>query len=383
MRRLIIDGTVLVADRLSGIGHYLQGIVTELDRKLASGEVTDVDASIVVSFDRAARLRPFGLRHIRVRRNPIPSKVMLTLTHEQRLPQMDRLFGRGIYFSPYFHTWPLRQSRAITTIHDLSFEEVPEYADDYNARFLRRAVKDTVARADVIACDSRTMADKVAEFYGVDRERIVLTHPAADAAHFHRRPEHEVVEVLRRYGLAGRYFLSVGNIEPRKNQLSLIRAYLDLPQDVRDEYGLVLLGSTGWKNGHITRLVEEARRRGADIALLEGKVTDDDLPAVYSGAAALVFPSLYEGFGIPIVEAMMCGTPVVLSNVSVMPEVGGDAPLYVDPRSVSDIGGALVAITRLTAGEREAMVERGFAQAARYSWSDTVDTLLTACRAIA
>jgi glycosyltransferase involved in cell wall biosynthesis len=173
-----------------------------------------------------------------------------------------------------------------------------------------------------------------------------------------------VTAAQERYGLPPRYLLFVGTIEPRKNLSRLLAAFETIHADGLSD-GLVIVGRPGWLYDSFFAVLEASPVR--DAVVLPGYVTDEDLPAVYTGAQALVFPSLYEGFGLPVLEAMACGTPVVTSRASSIPEVGGDAALYFDPASVGEMGEAI----RTMLGDSttsEEKCERGLARAAQFSW---------------
>jgi len=382
MDRLIIDGHVLADARPSGVSHYAGGIVAALDQLLGESQYADLEVILIAPLERAGRLRSLGLRHIELRRNPIPTRAMTRLADSDRIPSMDRLFGRGVYLFPNFRTWPLRHSRAITSVHDLTFETHRSFTADRDAERLRHEVRKTIARADYISCLTHTSARELSAFYGIADDRLIVAPPGVDATEFRPRTPPEIVAVRHRYRLPERYFLNVGNMEPRKNQTSLVRAYLSLPAEVRDRHGLVLVGANGWKNDELMRLVNEATRRGEQILALQGRVTDADLPAVYSGASAFVFPSFYEGFGMPVIEAMACDTPVVLSDTSVMTEVGGDAPLYIDPSSEASLAQAMAAIDALSADERTAMATKGRRRASAYAWTASAAVILRTCRVL-
>jgi alpha-1,3-rhamnosyl/mannosyltransferase len=181
-----------------------------------------------------------------------------------------------------------------------------------------------------------------------------------------------------RLGVERPFVLALGTIEPRKNLERLIRAYVLLPEELRRRFDLCLAGATGWKTGSILELAEQ--HRGSVRRL--GYVADEDLPALYRSAELFVYPSLAEGFGLPVLEALGCGTAVITSNVSSMPEVGGDAARYVNPRDVNDIRIALEELLSDDA-KRAELAARGPAQAARFSWRRTAEETLAAIEAAA
>lgn len=378
--RIVIDGKPLVDDHFSGVGHYTMGLLQAFDELLE--HEPDLDVRIAVPVKRVPKLAPYRLRRMRPLPIYLPLSIMRRLIVEDRLPRMDLFLGRGLYFFPDFVRWPLASSRSITAVHDLCFEKVPDMVDENNGRFLRREVARSAVRSDLVTALTRTMADEIAEQYGIDRDRVRVVGCAADTRHFYKRSEREIEEVKARYGVFGSYVLAVGNVEPRKNQVRLIEAFCDLSSDLTDELTLVLVGAGAWKEAEVRAQVDRALARGAKVKLLLGQVTDDDLPALYSGARCSAYVSVYEGFGMPPLESMACQTPVVASNASVIPEVVGEAAELVDPHDPASITAGLEYVLRLDPEERAAVVADGRANVARYDWDTAARALLDAIRTV-
>ena len=376
--RLVIDGKPLIDDHFSGVGHYTMGLLQAFDDLL--DDEADLDVRIAVPVKRVAKLGHYRFRNIR----PLPIPTTLSLFRRAmvagKLPKMDLVLGRAVYFFPDFVRWPLARSRSITAVHDLCFEKVPDMVDEANGAFLRREVRNSVERSDLITALTFTMADEIAEQYGVPRSKVEVVGCAADTRHFYRRSDREVTEVKARYGIFGDYVIAVGNIEPRKNQTRLIDAFCDLPADLADQITLVLVGAGAWKEGEIRDRIVEALTAGHKVRILLGQVSDADLPALYTGARASAYVSVYEGFGMPPLESMACRTPVVASNVSVIPEVVGEAAVLVDPHDQASMTAGLEQVLRLTPEDRDDLVQRGLANVARYRWDDAARSLLAAVR---
>ena len=203
---------------------------------------------------------------------------------------MDRLLGRGTYFFPHYIRWPLHRSPSVTAVHDLSFEKVPETVDGPNAELLRREVRNSVEHSDAITALTETMADEIAEHYDLPRDRIHVVGAAADQRHFYRRSDREIAEVKATYGIYGDYLITVGNIEPRKNQIRLIDAFCSLPRTLADRYTLVLVGAGAWnERGHPRAGSTTRWPSGHKVMALLSTVSDRDLPALYSGAACSAY----------------------------------------------------------------------------------------------
>jgi glycosyltransferase involved in cell wall biosynthesis len=261
---------------------------------------------------------------------------------------------------------PLGEIPTVLTVHDLIFEHLPQYHKRANHAYLRAAMPLFCRRANaIIAISESTRADLMA-LYGIPEERIHVIPEAAAQGMAPQSPE-TVAAVKARYRLPDRYVLAVGTIEPRKNLSRLIDACGPLIEQKMID-GLVLVGSRGW-------LVEsfDAHLAGSpwrQQVCLPGFVADADLPAVYSGAVLTAQPSLYEGFGLPVLEAMACGSPVCSSGVSSLPEVGGPAARYFDPTDVDEMRHVLGTVAT-DEGLRQEMRLAGLAQAARFSWERT------------
>jgi glycosyltransferase involved in cell wall biosynthesis len=255
-------------------------------------------------------------------------------------------------------------------VYDLIPLRVPELFPE-RERF-RQQVERLVRRsAAVIAISHRTRQDLI-ELVGVDPARVRVIYPGRGEA-FHPIPAAEAAAVAERYGIRGRYLLYVGSLGPHKNVATLLYAY----ERARLEGGLttrlVVVGSPRW--GRETLAVLETLRIREDILLI-GPVPAADLPALYAGADCFVFPSRYEGFGLPVLEAMACGTPVIVSDRGALPEVVGEAGILVNPEKPEALADALGRVTR-DPELRTILAKAGLAQAARFSWDQSTASLLT------
>jgi glycosyltransferase involved in cell wall biosynthesis len=221
----------------------------------------------------------------------------------------------------------------------------------------------------LIAISASTREELERRFAGA-RGRTTVAHPAADAR-FSPTPAAGEREVLDRHRLTRPYVLATGTLEPRKNLPRLIEAFVGLPEHVRAGWQLVLAGAAGWQ----TDATFAAIQRHGELVRALGYVPDEELPCLYRQAELVCYPSLYEGFGIPVLEAMQCGTAVLTSNVSSMPEVGGEAARYADPRDVAAIRRALAELLG-DRGLRERCAVAGLEQARRFDWDDTARRVL-------
>jgi glycosyltransferase involved in cell wall biosynthesis len=283
-------------------------------------------------------------------------------------PTIDHAFPGVTLFHATEHLLPkLSRARSVFTLHDIAYLLFPQYHLLQNRIYLALMMPRFLARADrIIAVSENTRRDAL-RFYRLDPAKIDMI-PEGVEPHF--RPEtnpDRLVALRTRYALPARFLLYIGTIEPRKNLPTLLEAYRTL-RDWGCEFRLVIVGKKGWLCKGFFHRLRELGLEGEVI--FPGYIPDDDLPALYSAAEAFVFPSLYEGFGLPPLEAMACGTPVVCSNASSLPEVVGDAGLLVAP---DDVSGLAAAVERVLADPslRAELSARGRERAARFTWHET------------
>ena len=270
-----------------------------------------------------------------------------------------------------------RSGKYVVTVHDVIPLILPETFTPRHRLVVRLALARVRRKADLVVVPSHAVKRDVVRRVGLPEDRVVVTHEGCEPRFRPVRSAAALRDVAARYSLPSHYVLAVGTLEPRKNVTTLLKAFARLRRDgeVDADLRLVLAGARGWLDEPIFATV---RSLGLEDAVrFTGFVDDDDLPAVYSGAALFVFPSLHEGFGLPLLEAMACGVPVVTSNISSMPEVAGDAAVLVDPR---DEQGLAAAIARLLRDEalRDRLREAGIARARQFSWEATARRTLDA-----
>lgn len=292
-----------------------------------------------------------------------PWRMAVWLAHLARVG-FDRLVPDCELFHATEHLLlPLRDCPTVLTIHDLVFQLFPERHKRLNRWYLNAALPLYCRRAHAIICVSEHSKTDLVNSWGIDPAKIHVVYEAADAC-FRPVSMEQVAEVRKRYGLPLHYLLVVGTIEPRKNLDRLLDA-LSLLRRQGDDVRLVIVGRLGWLYEGFLAKLEDFEHRDAVICL--GFVPDSDLPAVYSGATTTVLASVYEGFGLPILESMACATPVVSSCAASMPELGGEAARYFDPMDVEAMAAAIGEVWR-DAELRRHLSELGVAQAARFSW---------------
>ena len=290
-------------------------------------------------------------------------RIPLTLSAELRKRPVDVLHVQ--FTAPPFCPCPV-----VVSIHDLSFEHLPETFKRRSRTQLRLTVRHSARRATRILSLSEHTRRDIIETYRIDAEKVSAI-PLAAAEHFGPvNDNRELQRVRHNYGIAGDYILCVGSIQPRKNLARLVKAYASLRGDSSADTlpKLVLVGKCAWLYDETLRTLDELGVR--DSVILTGYVPESDLPALYSSALCFVYPSYFEGFGLPPLEAMKCGAPVIVGNRTSLPEVVGDAGLTVDPFDVDAIAGAIRKLMN-DSTLRATLSQKGHERASAFTWRDT------------
>ena len=304
-------------------------------------------------------VRPFP-KNERIQTNVMPFPRLWT---QVRLAAETFRSTHDVLFMPVHAIPYIRRSslKTVVTIHDLAFERNPEYHRFLGSLYLRQYMRYSAKHATHLIAVSEVTKRDLMELYRVPEEKITVVYEAYDPHVFHTVEAREAARVAAQYKITNPFLLFVSTIQPRKNIVRLIEAFSRIDTDAE----LILAGKPGWKNEEI---YASPKKFGvADRVRFLGHIPDPDLNALMNAARALVYPSLFEGFGLEILEAMACGTPVITSNVSSMPEIAGDAGLLVDPYNVQDIADAC---ERVLSDEElhRSLREKGFARAAEFSW---------------
>jgi glycosyltransferase involved in cell wall biosynthesis len=350
------DATTLVG-RISGVGCY----TARLMESLAGGAGGDVIDRIVVLSNRDVGIA--DSRRLEVYRGG-----RLGLRSVWMQAALPRILGRLrpdlVHYTNYLA--PLRgPTPYVVSIHDMSLSLMPG-CHTLKKRLLTSSLVPAVARrARLVLVPSESTRRDVLRLLGLDPARVRVI-PYAAGSRFRPSPQ-GAPRVLERYGVRPPYVLYVGTIEPRKNIPRALRAFARVAGSL-PEHRFVLVGQRGWKYGEVVR--EANRPPIAGRVIMPGYVPEEDLPALYAEATAFVYPSLYEGFGLPVVEAMACGTPVITSRTSSLGEIAGEAALLVEPLDEAGLADALSRV--LSDGRlRERLVAAGRRRAAEFSWERT------------
>lgn len=371
--RIGIDTTPLTGGR-TGVGHFLYYQVKHMLR---------LEPALAWRYFASGRRAPVldGLSGFdRGRYVPLPTRVMYGVWTALRNPPVDTLLGGlDVFHAANYFLPPVRNARRVLTIYDLAFLRVPEWCSPKIVGPFSRQVPRFVRRADAILTCSEASKRDIVALLQVPPERITVAHGAVDELFQPTGREAARVRVAREHGIHERFVLFVSTLEPRKNVVGLLQAFAKLARVVPHQ--LVLIGGEGWG---VPPVAELAAKLGiADRVVRMGYLPSHaDLAAFYSAADCFVLPSWYEGFGLPVLEAMTCGCPVVTSPVSSMPEVAGDAAQYADPADPDAIAGVVLGVLG-DADLRARMAQAGRARAARFTWEACARTTLDVYRSLA
>lgn len=294
------------------------------------------------------------------------------------LPKVDRLLGRtDVFFSPHFLLTPMTKNcRRVLTIHDLSFLRYPEFFS-FSKRLWHKSlgIRKQILSADRLIVPSRSTKADLINFYGLPEEKItVIHHGVSPEFRVIGKNDERLAAVKKKYALPDKFILYLGTIEPRKNVLGLIRAFEILKENKNNSgLNLIIVGSLGWLYKEALAAAKNSKYSG-NIRLIP-PIPENERPYFYNLADIFVFPSFFEGFGLPVLEAMACGTPVVASCNSSLPEVLGNAGLMIDPYNVEQIYSAMKEI--LGSRElREELAKRGIERAKNFTWEKCAEETL-------
>lgn len=368
----------------SGVGEYTRNLLKHMvpvDRTVqfklffnAHGQKPDLSF-----LDGAQNVQPYFFSY--------PNKYFSATTRFLNLPKIDKMIGGcDVFFSPHFIPAPISaECKKIITFHDLSFERYPEFFD-LRRKFWHVSTnpkKQAKAASRIIAVSESTAYD-LSDMYAIDSAKIHVVYSGISEEFFREHAREELWHTRTKYKLPERFILSLSTIEPRKNVLGTVKAFelfkcgtSDVPHPVRKGIKLVIAGRPGWLHKETFDAIKKSKWR--DDIMYVGFVDGPDKSALYSLAELFVYPSMYEGFGFPALEAMASGTPVITSACSSLPEVVEDAALLVDPFNIQDIAWMMKEVIH-DKELKNSLREKGLAQARKFSWQkcaeETLHTML-------
>jgi glycosyltransferase involved in cell wall biosynthesis len=361
-----------------GIGRYTRELIQSL---VAEGQAYEfrLFSARPPEFPPVPNSLPVG-KNVIHKPAPIEERWLYRIWYRARLPLPIQFFtGRlDLFHSPDFVLPPVSGSiPTILTVHDLSFIHYPGSYPSKLVNYLNSVVPRSVARADHVLADSKSTLNDLASLWNVSPDKMSVLYSGVNPRFSPVRDNEKMTSIRHRYALGDRpIILTVGTVQPRKNYETLVRAFSRVAG--RIPHNLIIVGGRGWLYDGL--LAEIHRLKLADRIYLTGFVSDADLPALYSISEIFVFPSYYEGFGLPLLEAMACGTPIISSNSSSLPEVVSSenetAALLLSP---TDEEGWAQAIHNLATNEekRRSLVDAGFRQVVHFRWENTARQLLS------
>jgi glycosyltransferase involved in cell wall biosynthesis len=356
----------------AGIGRYTRELIRSLVKHDSRYEYRLITARTAAKISNDDPI--LGAENATLRTLWLNDRWLYRLWHRFHVPlRAEWLTGKiDLYHSPDYVLPPLSNALpAVLTVHDLSFIHYPEAFTQSLLRFLNNAVPRSISRATHVLADSASTKEDLQRVWNIPEAKISVVYSGV-SPHFHPVTGKNILrDTLQKYNLGEKpYVLSVGTLQPRKNYEMLIRAFRLVSEKV--SHNLVIVGGKGWMYEQIQDEIKQQNL--SNRVRLLGYADDSDLPALYSGAALFVFPSLYEGFGLPLLEAMACGVPVISSDASSLPEVTGKASIMLSPDDQAGWSGEMIDILE-DPDRRTKMVAAGFLQARHFSWKESARTV--------
>ena len=349
----------------TGVGWYIYNIVKELSKSDKNDYIAEFinfmgrhDVKSQIDYD------------IKIKQNKLLTYTMYNFLTKKMNISHNLILGTKSDIYHFFNfTIPKNiKGKVIVTIYDTVFFSAPETMGDMKAI---SEYKYAAERSDLILTISESAKSDIIKHFNVDEKKIEIVTPGIDLEKYlHNYTDIELENVRKKYKLPENYILYLGTIEPRKNIERTIKAFIKYKKEVKDDLKFVIVGGKGWKYDNIMKLIESM---GTDI-ILTGYIDEEDKIPIYKLAQLFAFPSLYEGFGMPVLEAMAAGVPVITSNVSSLPEVAGDAAILVDPLNEDEIFEAYKKILSDKKLQLE-MIEKGLEQAKKFEWKESAKVL--------
>lgn len=360
-----IDVSPAVGDR-TGVGQYSFNLVKELAKIDKENQYTIFSFFTYIYNEEFKKFDFNRDKNFKFKFENLSREWIDYLWRKLWIPKCKFLDGLDLFHSTTFCFPDDFSGKIISTIYDVSFKTHPQFHEQANIEHCERGVKQAIEKADkIIVISGHTKKDLI-KYYNCPEEKIVITYLGCDERFRVLDGSEKISAIKKKYKIDKPFIFNVGSIEPRKNISGLMEAYSILENKYKKSFDLVIAGGKGWLNSGIYKKKEELNLAG-NVKFI-GYVDDDDLPYLYNSAELFVYPSFYEGFGLPILEAMACGCPVITSNSASMPEVSGDAAILIDPEKTDMLETAIESVLK-NRGKHKSMKEKGLKQAEKFSWT--------------
>lgn len=367
--KIQLELSSLASTSLSGVSNYTRLL----------GEALDAAGSVKLQTSYFNFLNRQPKPSIKIQSSPLanlsfPLRVYAKLQSFNIAPPFDLFLPKvDVTIFPNFATWPSVHSKLrATVIHDLTYLYFPDVVEEKNLAHLRRVVPRSVKEADFIITVSEAVKAEIIKEFSLPPEKCIVTTIPPDASYFTKNTN----DIHTKYHLPAKKFIYfMGNLEPRKDLPTLINAYRQLPIAIKAEYSLILAGGNGWKTEQSKLAIKEAQEAGENVVHV-GFVDNEDTAAFYQQASLFVMPSIYEGFGMPILEAMAGSCPVLASDIPVLREAGGSAAHYATPGNVDEFAREIQDILS-SPNLRKDMARIGLNHAKSFSWQKNIDVIVS------
>jgi glycosyltransferase involved in cell wall biosynthesis len=368
--KIAIDLRPLMAGKLTGVEVYIKSMLEAFFKENKKHEIVlwynafkDVDPAHF----------PTIPKNVKLVRTKVPNKLFNLSLSLLRWPKVDQMIGRGIdlIWIPDPRPAPVsKKCKKVITFHDLSFEDF-KYSFNFKTRLWHKILrpKKEAQEADLIVAVSQFTKSQLVDEYSIPESKIQVIHEAASETLVPLNLPKSFELIKRKYDLPDNYFLCLSTLEPRKNTAGIIEAYLAWQEDTKVDVGLVIAGKK------YPQIFSETSLKKHPNIHMTGFIEEEDKALLYKHALAFLYPSFYEGFGLPILEAMQCGAPVITSDATSMPEVAGKAALLVNPNKPEELKNAMHEIYR-DENLRTELIQKGLKRAQEFSWKKSVDLLL-------
>lgn len=364
-RKILIDGLPLLSP-LAGIGRYTYENAKRFRNKSELEIWFDYGFHSTTLYSDETQIQFIPEKNIRLLRRII-NKVFFAKKIVRYIKSSLAFFSQNrydIYWQPNFiPVNGVKSKNTVTSVHDFSFMLQPQWHPKERLEYFNENFLKNIKNSDHIITGSYYTKQEILKYLDFPDEKITVIYHGVDHTLFRLYPSESLLQTKKKYDLPDSFVLFVGSIEPRKNLLILLKAYTQLAEDIKQNLPLVLVGFKGWQNKEIMQEIQYNKKH----VIYLGYLSDEELAHVYNLASIFVYPSLYEGFGIPPLEAMACGTPVIASRVSSLPEVCKDAALYIDPENSTNLEQVITTLYKNKVLQ-EQLRQKGLEHVKQFTW---------------